>query len=98
MMKAAAKVKAVMRKVVVQHAVVNIVRFLSSVRDECGVDKKLQPGGSNFLDTVVHFELRGCAELIDFEIVQGGLLEAECNLTDAIGVGVRVCVVIAHES
>ena len=60
------------------------------------VNKDLQACRAKLDNKVVNLLRGGSAELIDLEIAQGGELVAVCDLTDAIGVGSGISVVVSH--
>jgi len=67
------------------------------VRDVRRIDQDVKSSRVDFLDQGVNFVAAGRAELIDLEFCYRCESVAKCNLTDAIGVRCRVCIVGGHD-
>ena len=60
--------------------------------------QNVQPSGADLVDEGIDLLGSEGRELIDLEVAESGQEEKDRNLSDAIGVGVGVCVVVSHYS
>jgi len=68
-----------------------------SAWDGCGIDQDVKSGRVDFLDQGVNFVAAGRAELVNFQVPLRCESIAVCDLSYAIGVWCRVCVVVGHD-